>query len=150
MDKALRSYAKENGLTVTHHTAYGNFKGFGTIIFKGKEHIRVLLSASFSNATALADFKEDLYQKSISREYRVLELGYQPQYIEIALSYHTATDIARVDAFFNYFLPLLRKHNAIRSVSHAEFTEQFTNNSGSIMNTIQALFSKRNRSYQSN
>lgn len=147
MDKALKTYAKENGLTVTHNTAYGNFKGFGTFISKGKEHIRVLISASFSNAAALAEFKEDLYQKSISREYRVLELGYQPQHIEITLSYHTAADIARIDAFFNYFLPLLRKHNALRSVSPAEFTEQYAPDNSGILNTIQALFSKRNRSY---
>ena len=147
MDKALRTYAKENGLTVTHSTAYGNLKGFGTYITKGKEHIRVLLSASFSNAAVLADFKEDLYQKSISRDYRVLELGYQPHHIEITLSYHSATDIARIDAFFNYFLPLLRKHNAIRSVSHTEFTEQFAATGGNMMNSIHALFHKQNRSY---
>ena len=147
MDKALKTYAKENGLTVTHSTAYGNLKGFGSFITKGKDHIRVLLSASFSNAAVLADFKEDLYQKSISREYRVLELGYQPHHIEITLSYHTAADIARIDAFFNYFLPLLRKHNAIRSVSHAEFAEQYATDNSGILNTIQVLFSKRNRSY---
>lgn len=147
MDKSLRTYAKENGLTVTHNTAYGTLKGFGIFISKGKEHIRVLLSASFSNAVALADFKEDLYQKSISREYRVLELGYQPQHIVITLSYRTAADIARIDPFFNYFLPLLRKHNALRSVSDAEFTEQYTTDNGSIMNAIHSLFSKRNRSY---
>lgn len=147
MDKALKTYAKENGLTVTHSTAYGNLKGFGTFITKGKDHIRILLSASFSNAAVLADFKEDLYQKSISREYRVLELGYQPHHIEITISYHTAADITRIDAFFNYFLPLLRKHNAIRSVSPAEFTEQFANNGSSILNTIHTLFSKHKRSY---
>ena len=146
MDKALKTYAKEKGLTVTHSTAYGSMKGFGTFITAGKEHLRVLISASFSNAAVLSDFKEDLYQKSISREYRVLELGYQPHHIEIIISYHTAADIARIDAFFNYFLPLLRKHNAIHSVSHKEFTGQLTNN-GTLLSTIQSLFGKHRHSY---
>ena len=150
MDKALRTYVKENGLTVTHNTAQGNFKGFHSTVSKGKAHVRISVSAGFSNAEALAVFNEDLYQKSISREYRVLEITFLAQSIDIILSYHGANDVTRIDAFMNYLLPLLRKHNAICTVTKEVATEEVLNSGFDFINTVQSLFNRRNRRCQSN
>lgn len=150
MDKALRTYAKENGLTVTHNVAEGNFKGFLSNISKGKNHVRITVSAGFSNVEALAIFKEDLYQKSISRAYRVLEITFQAQTIDAILSYHGAGDIARIDAFMNYLIPLLRKHNVIRTVPKETTIKEPINSGFDFINTVHSLFGKRNRRCQSN
>lgn len=150
MDKTLRTYAKENGLTVTHNLARGSFKGFHSSLSKGKNHVQLTISAFFPNSEALAVFKEDLYQKSISREYRILEITFREQSIDIIISYHGAADIARIDAFLNYLLPLLRKHNAIRTVPHTDTVDTLARDGFDFLTTVQSLFGKRGRRYQSN
>ena len=115
MDKIVKNFAEANGLRVTKNIAYGSLRGYAASVTKGKEHILITLSTFFPSATALAEFKEELYQKSITREYRVLELKFHPRNIDITLSYHSEADFARIEAFINYFFPLLRAHNALRA-----------------------------------
>ncbi len=134
MNKILKSFVKENGLTLTGNSAYGSLRGYTAAVTQGKEHLVINLSTFFPSAAALAAFKEDLYQKSITREYRVLDLKFHPRNIVITLSFHAASDLNRIEAFINYFFPLLRTHEALRSDYCTECCKELANGSWELIN----------------
>lgn len=134
MNKIVKTFAQANGLTVSGNTAYGSLRGYTAAVTHGKEHIVISLSTFFPSAAVLAAFKEDLYQKSITREYRVLDLKFHPSTIVITLSFHAASDINRIEAFMNYFFPLLRTHDALRSDYCTECCKELANGSWELIN----------------
>ena len=127
MNKIVKTIAQSNALNISGNTAYGNLRGYTAAVTQGKEHIVIVLSTFFPSASALVAFKEDLYQKSITREYRVLDLKFHPSTIVVTLSCHTAGDINRIEAFMNYFFPLLRTHNALRADYCTECCKELAN-----------------------
>lgn len=115
MEKTLKTFAASYGLQTTHNAAYGSLRGYTAAVTKKQDYLQFIFSASFPDKSTQRAFEAALYQKSIAREYRVLDFIIRPQTIEIAISYHAAKEIGRVEAFINYFIPFLAQFNASRS-----------------------------------
>ena len=115
MDRFLKKFAKSNGLNIQHKTASGNLHGHAVTLSEGKEIVKIQMSTYFADANKQQDFEEALNRKLLSRDLRVLELKFMPTDISATLSYRCPSDIASVEAFVNYFFPLLIQHGAVRT-----------------------------------
>ncbi len=117
MNRFIKKFAKSNGLKIRHKIASGSLQGHTVTISEGKEFVNIHLSTYFADANKQQDFEESLNRKLLSRDLRVLELKLMPTGISATLSYRCPSDIASVEAFVNYFFPLLIQHGAVRSVN---------------------------------
>lgn len=115
MERFLKNYAKSNELKIQHKTATGHLQGHAVTISEGKEIVKISMSTYFEDANKQQDFEEALNRKLLSRDLRVLELKFLPTSIDITLSYRLSTDILNVEAFVNYFFPLLIQYGAVRT-----------------------------------
>lgn len=115
MNRLLKKFAKSNGLHIQHKTATGHLQGHTVTVSEGKEIVTIQMSSYFENANKQQDFEEALNRKLLSRDLRVLELKFLPTYISATLSYRCPADIANVEAFVNYFFPLLIQYGAVRT-----------------------------------
>ncbi len=115
MKRATKKYVKTNGMKIQHKVASGNLHGHTVTLSEGKEFIKISLATHFEDINKQQDFEDALNRKRLSRDLRVLELNYMPTGINATLSYRSPADIANVDAFVNYFCPLLTQHGAVRT-----------------------------------
>lgn len=130
MNRTIKKYAKSNGLYIQHKTASGNLHGHTVTLSEGKEFVNIHLSTYFSDASKQQDFEEALNRKLLSRDLRVLELKFMPTDISATLSYRCPSDIASVEAFVNYFFPLLIQHGAVRTGNTLEAPTDEKDSSG--------------------
>ena len=115
MNRSLKKFAKSNGLKIQHKTATGTLQSHAVTISEGKEFVKIHLATYFDDANKQQDFEEGLNRKLLSHDLRVLEQTYSPTGISTTLSYRQSADIAHVEAFVNYFFPMLTQHGAVRT-----------------------------------
>ena len=118
MDRKLKAYMKANGLLVQKNTATGELLGHVVTLSKGKGYVQMHLATYFQDIIAQSEFEESLDRKLLSRDYRVLELKFMPDHISTTISYHSAKDLEKLQAYVNYLLPLLVRSGAVRSDKH--------------------------------
>lgn len=117
MNRFIKKFAKSNGLNISHKTATGNLQGHAVTLSEGKDIVRIQMSTYFEDSDKQENFEEALNRKLLSRDLRVLELKFLPSGISSTLSYRSPSDITNVEAFVNYFFPLLIQHGAVHTES---------------------------------
>lgn len=122
MNRQLKGFAKSNGLKIEHKTATGTLLGHAVTISEGKEIIKIQMTTHFEDSNKQEDFEEALNRKLLSRDLRVLEQNISSAGINTTLSYRYPTDFANVEAFVNYFIPLLDQYGAKPNVNSRELT----------------------------
>ena len=118
MDRKLKAYMKANGLLIEKNTAWGDLMGHAITLSKGKGFIQIRLATYFQNGALQEEFDDSLDKKLLSRDYRVLELKFMPDQIYTAISYHSAKDLEKLEAYLNYLLPFLTRSGAVRLDNH--------------------------------
>ncbi|MBQ8549276.1 MAG: hypothetical protein IJ427_12325 [Lachnospiraceae bacterium] len=124
MNRSIKKFAKSNGLNIQHKTASGNLLGHVVTLSEGKEIVKIQMTTHFEDINKQQDFEEALNRKLLSRDLRVLELKFLPSGISSTLSYRYPTDIANVEAFVNYFFPLLNQYDAVHTADTQEVLQQ--------------------------
>ncbi len=112
MDKNVKSFAEANGLAISKNIAYGNLRGYAATVSEGQGFVQIILSTSFPDANDQRAVEEALRQANLSKEYGVTSLNFFPKNIRMTLAYTLKKHITRVEAFLNFFLPLLDEHHA--------------------------------------
>lgn len=115
MNRSLKRFAKSNGLKVQRKTATGTIHSHAVTISEGKSFVKIQMATYFKDANKQQDFEESLNRKLLSRDLRVLEQTFAPTGISTTLSYRQSADIANVEAFINYFFPMLTQYGAVRT-----------------------------------
>ena len=115
MNRLIKKYAKTNGMKIQHKTASGSLHGHAVTLLEGKEFVNLHMSTYFDDTNKQQDFEEALNRKLLSRDLRVLELKLMSTGISATLSYRCPSDITNIEAFVNYFCPLLIQYGAVRT-----------------------------------
>ncbi len=112
MDKNVKNFAEANGLKFAKNVAYGSLRGYAATVSEGQGFVQIILSTSFPDANDQRAVEETLRQTNLSKEYGVMSLNFFPKNIRITLTYTLKKHITRVEAFLNFFIPLLDEHHA--------------------------------------
>lgn len=110
----LKKLAAENGMQVAHGVAYGSLKGYAATLSEGSGYKQIVITTKFTDPEKLQLLQGALNQKNLTREYRVQNLAFTPQGIQIVFTDNPGT-MKKLQAFIDWFFPLLTEHAALPS-----------------------------------
>lgn len=111
---AFKKLANENGMSVSHGVAYGSLQGYAATLSEGSGYKLIVFSTSFPDATKKGEFLErinSLGEKQLNKEYRVNRFGITESTVEV-LFQDTVGTMKKIEAFLQWFLPLLGEYGA--------------------------------------
>lgn len=124
---ALKKYAKENSLNVSHGVAYGDFRGFAATLSEGSGYKLIVVATKFASTEQLNEFLTDVNQKNLEKEFRVRLMRVTDEAIVIEFN-DTVGTMKKIRSFCDYFFPLLAKHEALGADRCFECGCEFTGN----------------------
>lgn len=124
---ALKKFAKENSLNVSHGVAYGDFRGFAATLSEGNGYKLIVVATKFAGDDVLPDFINDVYQKNIEKEFNVRLMIVKEDGISIEFN-DTIGTMKKIRSFCDYFFPLLAKYEALGADRCFECGCEFTGN----------------------
>lgn len=107
----LKKLAKENGLRVFNGVAYGSLRGYAATLSEGSGFKQIVISTKFSDPAKLQELQAKLNGVNITREYRVQNLSFGPNTIQIVFG-DTVGTMKKVEAFVDWFFPMLPEASA--------------------------------------
>ena len=116
---ALKKLAKENGMKVSNGVAYGALRGYAVTLQEGSGYKRMDISTRFSDVSQQEQMKNAVNAVDLKRTYRVQTMEIGQRFITVVFS-DTMGTIKKVNAFIEWFFPLLDRFNAARANTCAE------------------------------
>lgn len=107
----LKKYAQENGLKVDAGVAYGSLKGYAVTMREGENIKQILFATSFSDPAQSEALLALLNSRDLTEEFRVKNLTVAPNGINIVFN-DTVGTMKKIEAFLEWFLPLLSQYGA--------------------------------------
>lgn len=107
----LKKLAKENGLKVAQGVAYGNLRGYAVTLSEGSGYKQIVITTKFSDPAKLQELQAVLNQRNLSREFRVQNLQFMTQGIQIVFVDNPGT-MKKIYEFMDWFFPLLPVYGA--------------------------------------
>lgn len=108
---ALKKLAKENNLTVDKGIAYGSLGGFAATLSEGSGWKRIVFSTQFPDPAGRTGIMDAVAARDIKKEFRVSELTVGSKMIVVTFLDNPGT-MKRIQAFLDWFLPMLRSFGA--------------------------------------
>lgn len=108
----LKKLALKHGMTVASGLAYGSLNGFATTLSEGAGYKRLDISTHFPEPGQQEKLMAAVQLTDVKREYAVQNLGIGPKAICILFN-DTVGTMKRIDAFIEWFYPLLEQHGAL-------------------------------------
>lgn len=108
---ALKKLAKENGMKVSNGVAYGSLRGYAATLSEGSGWKQIVLTTKFADPVLLNQLQEKINQRNITREFRVQKLTFAPNGVGIVFS-DTIGTMKKIQAFLDWFIPMLPEHGA--------------------------------------
>lgn len=131
----LKKFAKENGMRVSNGVAYGSLRCYAATLSEGSGYKQIIVTTKFSDPTKLQELQTLVNQKNISREYRVQNLTFTTDGIVIVFS-DTVGTMKKLEAFADWFFPLLGTHGATPSDCCSECGGQLHGGSWKLINGV--------------
>ena len=107
----LKKLAQENGLRVSNGVAYGSLRGYAATLSEGSGFKQIVVSTKFSDPIRLQELQTKLNGVNLTREYRVRNLLFGPDTIQIIFN-DTVGTMKKVAAFVDWFFPMLPEASA--------------------------------------
>lgn len=104
---ALKKMAKENGMTVAHGVAYGNYRGYAMSMYEGSGWKRLEFATRFS------DLGGKLGEVDLKRTYRIEQLLISERGVTVEFFDNPGT-MKKIYAFLDWFIPVLDACGASR------------------------------------
>lgn len=108
----LQKLAKQHGMTVSCGVAYGTLKGYATTFSEGAGYKRIDITTKFTEPGQQEQLQAALNAANLNREYRVQNVGFGSRWISIIFN-DTIGTMKKVEAFIDWFYPLLEQHGAV-------------------------------------
>lgn len=122
----LQKLARNYGMKVDSGVAYGSLMGFATTLSEGSGWKRIDVATKFPTTEQKGAFLNAVEAVEVAPTYRVQKLGLNARSISI-IFHDTVGTMKRIEAFIDWFYPLLKTHGAesaaICSRCSAEVTE---------------------------
>lgn len=135
----FKKLAQENGLKIASGVAYGSLRGYAATLSEGSGYKEIVLATKFSDPARQQWLQAQLNEGSISRTYRVQELNWTPTGIQIIFQDNPGT-LAKIQAFMDWFFPLLDQSSASRVNSCAECGMEVTGGSWKLIDGVAYYF----------
>lgn len=110
----LRKLAKQHELMISNGVAYGSMMGFATTLSEGSGYKRIDISTKFSQNQQLEQFQAALHTANLTKLYYVQKLSFGPIWISVVFR-DTIGTMKKIEAFIDWFYPLLRQHGAAQA-----------------------------------
>ena len=107
----FKKLAKENGMNIKSGVAYGSFKGYAVTFRDGNNTKFIDIATRFPSLDEKFEFMAELGRIDLMKQYRVREIHYYDNYIEV-IFYDTLGTWKKLLQFVDYFFPLLGKYGA--------------------------------------
>jgi len=111
---ALKKLAAENGMKVAKGVAYGVFRGYYATFSEGSGYKQIVFATRFSEQSKQDELMGLLSRHNLSKEYRVQNLSFAPNGINIVFG-DTIGTMKKIMAFLDWFFPLLEQFGASRA-----------------------------------
>ena len=111
---ALKKLAAENGMKVAKGVAYGVFRGYYATFSEGSGYKQIVFATRFSEQSKQDELMGLLSRHNLSKEYRVQNLSFAPNGINIVFG-DTIGTMKKIMAFLDWFFPLLEQYGASRA-----------------------------------
>ncbi len=112
----LQKLARENGMTVDSGVAYGSLRGFATTFSEGSGWKRIDIATKFPTPERKGAFLNAVEDAEIARVYRLKDVGIASRSISIVF-HDTIGTMKRIQAFIDWFYPLLDAHDAQKAAA---------------------------------
>lgn len=122
---AFRKFASENGMGVSNGVAYGSLCGYAATLSEGSGWKKIAFSTTFPDPAQKTLFMDAVNEAGVEKNYRVRQLGIGSRNIQVVFQDNPGT-MKKIDAFLNWFIPLLEQHGATKASVCAECGAQIT------------------------
>lgn len=131
----LKKLAQQHGMTVASGVAYGSLMGFATTLSEGVGYKRIDISTQFTEPGQQEQLMSVVHMTDVKREYALQNLGISAKNISILFN-DTVGTMKKVEAFIEWFYPLLEQHGALGSNMCAHCHAAVTGGSWYLVNGI--------------
>lgn len=129
----LKKLAKEHNMQIASGVAYGSLMGYATTLSEGSGWKRIDIATSIANPEQL---RAELSAVNLQKEYRVQALSIEEKFIAVIFTDNPGT-MNKIQAFIQWFYPLLQQHGATGANICAECGQPITGNSWYLLrNTV--------------
>ncbi len=131
----IKKLAKENDLKISSGVAYGNLYGFASTFSEGNGYKRLVIVTTLPYPDWERWLKAELNNTNIEREYRVKSISFNVKTIEIEFR-DAAGTMKRINAFIEWFYPLLEKAYATKCKICAECGQPIEKGTWKLINGV--------------
>lgn len=110
----LKKLARTHGMTVYKGIAYGDLGGFNATLSEGAGYKQIVFTTTIADSLKQMELQTILNGHDIKKEFRVTDLRIAPKSISV-MFHDTMGTMKKMDAFLDFFLPLLRNSDATGS-----------------------------------
>lgn len=107
----LKKLAKEHGMNIDKGIAYGSLGGFAASMSEGGGYKQITFATSLADPAKRVELQDLVGRQDIRKTYRVQNLGISPKAIQVVFA-DTVGTMKRIQAFLDWFLPILRDAGA--------------------------------------
>ncbi len=131
----IKKLAKENDLKVSSGVAYGNLYGYASTFSEGSGYKRLVIVTSIPDPEWERWLKAELDNNNIEREFRVQSVSFNVKTIDIMFR-DAAGTMKRINAFIEWFYPLLKQAGAAKCKICAECGQPIEKGTWKLINGI--------------
>lgn len=107
----LKKLAKENGMCVSNGVAYGSIADFAATLSEGANYKQIVFSTLFTDRRKMEELVEFAGRMNVARRFRVQSLNISQRGVQVIFQDYPGT-MKKIREFLEWFLPLLKAHNA--------------------------------------
>ncbi len=131
----LKKLAAEYGMKVNRGVAYGSLQGFAATMCEGSGWKQITFSVTFADPVQKTVFTDALNTVDVRKVYRVMNMEVMPNGIQVTFQ-DTVGTMGKIREFLNWFLPLLREHQASAYNICPECGTEITDGKWMLMNGV--------------
>ena len=121
----LKKFAQANGLSVDSGIGYGVLRNFQVTLSEGSGFKQIIVKTKFPDVEKLNALQATLNSVNLQKEFRVQQLSFATDGVVIVFLDNPGT-MAKIEAFTDWFFPLLAQSGAYSAYICPECGEEIT------------------------
>ena len=114
LGSGMKKLARQHNMTLAKGLAYGDLMGYATTLSEGAGYKKIVITTKIPDPVQLSGLQTFLNGLDLSKIYRVQQLSITPNAIHVVFR-DTVGTMNMVEAFVNWFYPILTQAGATRS-----------------------------------
>ncbi len=111
MNNKAKTFAQNNGLRLAHGIAYGSLQGYAATLYGEDGETTLVLTAKITDPVEQTALLMEVNQKDLTKAYWAVNFRIEGG--RIYVNFRPAAKTEQMQAFVDWFLPLLKQHGAV-------------------------------------